>query len=90
MGLEIEIVDPAHPLFGRRFPLVAVSHSSPGARHAMVAYRKDVLLRIPVTATNLFPTPQHLAMAKISLDSVIELVELTSQLGISSPEVGTI
>jgi len=59
-------------------------------RNVLVVYRKDVLLRIPVTATSLFPAPRPLQMAKISLDAVIELVDLTRQLGISSPEGGTV
>jgi hypothetical protein len=56
----------------------------------MLAYKKDVLVRIPVSATSLFPVPQSLARAKISLDAVVELIDLARQLGISSPEGSTI
>ena len=70
---EIEVVDPAHPLYGRRFPLVSLSHSPRGLPQALVTYQRDILVRIPVSATNLSPAPQLLFKTKISFDAACEL-----------------
>jgi hypothetical protein len=87
---EVEVVDPAHPLYGQRFPLISVSLSARGSRQALVAYQKDILLRIPVDATNLCAHPQTLTKTKLSLDAVSELLELARQLGISPKKGGSI
>jgi hypothetical protein len=50
---EIEVTDPAHPLFGRRFTVVSVSHPPQRPGHVLVAYRDFMRLRIPVQATSL-------------------------------------
>ena len=76
------MVDAAHPLFGRRFPVISLSHSPRGSRQVLVAYQKDILLRIPVCATNLFAEPPPLIKTKLSFDAVSELLELARQLGI--------
>ncbi len=49
----IEVTDPAHPLFGRRFPVLSISHPPQRPGHVFVAYRDGMRLRIPVSATNL-------------------------------------
>jgi hypothetical protein len=63
---------------------VSLSDSSQGSRQALVAYQKDILIRIPVQATNLSTIPLLLSEAKVSFDAVRELLDLASQLGISS------
>src|SRR5262249_2086330 len=50
---EIEVTDPSHPLFGRRFTVVSVSHPPQRPGHVVVAYRDFMRLRIPVPATSL-------------------------------------
>ena len=45
---EIEVTDPTHPLFGRRFPLRSVSAPAHGAGHVFVAYRGHMTLRLPL------------------------------------------
>jgi hypothetical protein len=87
---EVEVVDPAHPLYGRRFLLVSLSHSHRGPRQALVTYQRDILLRIPVSATSLFPAPQRLSKTKVSFDAVSELLDLARQLGIFFEEGGPI
>ena len=77
------MVDSAHPLYGRRFPLISLSHSPQGSHQAMVAYQKDILIRIPVCATSLCAEPPLLSKTKLSFDAVSELLDLAKQLGIS-------
>jgi len=84
------VVDAAHPLYGRRFPLISLSHSSRGSRQALVAYQKDILIRIPVGATNLCALPPNLTKTKLSFDAVSELLDLARQLGISPEKGGAI
>src|SRR5438067_6767072 len=50
---EIEVVDPTHPLFGRRFPLISVSSPLHGPGHVLVSHRGYMTLRLPVTSTTL-------------------------------------
>jgi hypothetical protein len=63
---------------------VSLSDSSKGAPYALAAYQKDVLIRIPVMATNLSAIAPLLSEAKISFDAVRELLDLANQLGILS------
>jgi hypothetical protein len=50
---EIEVTDPTHPLFGRRFSVLSISHPPHRPGHVLVAYRDFMRLRIPVQATGL-------------------------------------
>jgi len=84
------VVDAAHPLYGRRFPLISLSRSPRGSRQALVAYQKDILIRIPVCATSLCAEPPNLSKTKLSFDAVSELLELAKQLGISPKKGGAI
>ena len=87
---ELEVVDAAHPLYGRRFPLISLSHSPGGSQNALVAYQKDILIRIPVSATSLCDQPTSLTKTKLSLDAVSELLDLARQLGIYPHKGGAI
>ena len=51
----VEVVDPTHPLYGRRFPLARTSSTLTGPGYAWVVYRDFMQLRIPLAATNLLP-----------------------------------
>lgn len=50
---EIEVTDPTHPLFGARFSLISISNPPIGEAHAFVQYRDYVILKIPISATEL-------------------------------------
>ncbi|MDJ0682390.1 MAG: hypothetical protein QNJ18_21325, partial [Xenococcaceae cyanobacterium MO_167.B52] len=75
---EIEIIDPMHPLFGRKFEVISLSHSGQELGSAIVKYQGYMRLRIPLSATQLTPSIQYLG-TKITRDSVSELVTLASQ-----------
>jgi hypothetical protein len=44
----------------------------------LVVYRDDVFLRVPVSATNLYPSTPKLPLAKLSTESIRDFVRLTS------------
>ena len=50
---EIEVIDPTHPLFGHRFPLISVSSPLQGPGNVLVSYREYMTLRLPAPSTTL-------------------------------------
>lgn len=71
----VEVTDPCHPLFRRRFELFSPGVPSPHASLVTVLYRDPIRLRIPVAATNLAPSRQR-PVSKLTLAAVTELVTL--------------
>ena len=73
---EVEVTDPTHPLFGRRFEILSV-HDSPGlVGYVHVSYCSHMHIRIEVRATNLAPFPRPKPPAtKLTSQAVIELAE---------------
>lgn len=69
------MTDPAHPLFGQRFPIRSVSSPLQGAGHVLVAYRDYMVLRIPTEATNL-AEPRPASKTKLTRPAIEELVAL--------------
>ena len=76
--IEIEVTDPTHPLFGRRFPVRQIGDTQRGATHVFVAYREYMTLRIPLHMTTLIPI-RPATPTKLTLDAVQELVSLAEQ-----------
>jgi len=75
---EIEIIDPAHPLFGRSFSVISVARQ-PKGENVSVRYKERMLLRIPILATNLsIPNPYKIR-TKLSLSSVEEFLEIAKE-----------
>src|SRR5215212_6322301 len=74
---QITVTDPTHPLFGRCFTLAAVTGSAAGG-HALVVYRGDIRLKLPIEATSLSPAPPP-ASSKLSLGAIRDLIRLASQ-----------
>ena len=74
--IEIEVTDPTHPLFGRRFP--RLSSHPPMATHVFVAYQGYMVLRIPRAATNLLPQPPRIPTTLTS-HAMTELISLAKQ-----------
>ena len=72
---EIEVVDPTHPLFGRRFPLISVSSPLHGPSHVLVSYREYMTLRLPVTATTLAAS-RPVSSIKLTHAAVKELMTI--------------
>jgi hypothetical protein len=74
---RVMITDPAHPLFRREFVLAAVRGSVVNG-HAVVVYRGDTLVRVPVSATDLRPASPRQPTSKLSLQAIRDLVRLAA------------
>jgi hypothetical protein len=61
---------------------VSLSHSPQGSRQALVTYQRDILLRIPLSATNLSVPRPALSNAKVTFEAVTELIDLARQMKI--------
>jgi hypothetical protein len=75
---EIEVTDPRHPLFGRRFEVFSLGTSARSTGFVTVIYRDPIRLRIPLSATHLAP-PRQGPVSKFTLAAVTELVTLAQQ-----------
>jgi len=52
---QVEVVDPTHPLFGRRFRLVAVTRALHSGGFARVEYQPGIAMQLPLSVTSLGP-----------------------------------
>ena len=76
---EIEITDRAHPLHGRRFPLLSASGSLRTAGYVWVEYRPGILLMLPIPATSLQPAAARDIATKLCLEALEDLVALAGE-----------
>jgi hypothetical protein len=76
---EVEVTDPTHPLFGRRFRVVSISHPPHRPGHVTVAYREGMRLRLPVVATNLILGSVSLSRTKLTRDALRDLLSLLKE-----------
>src|SRR5437764_5053468 len=72
---EIEVSDPTHPLFGRRFPVISVSSPLSGPGSVFVSYRDYMVLRLPLASTTLASSRPVLS-TKLTHDAIKELVTI--------------
>ncbi len=72
------MTDPAHPLFGRRFPVLTVSASPQTGGYVFVSYRQGLVLRIERAATQLAP-PRLAGRTKLTAAALEELVALARE-----------
>jgi hypothetical protein len=75
---DVEVTDPTHPLFGRRFPLLSVSSRPNAVGYVYVSYREYMILRIPKDATNLAPA-QSTLQTKLTVDAVEQLISVAEE-----------
>lgn len=81
---EIEVTDPRHPLWGRRFSIVPIdSHTRMGSKCVYVSYQ-DMVLRLPIAVTNLVP-PRPTLSSKLTLAAIEELISLAEQWEVLCP-----
>ncbi|WP_208245786.1 hypothetical protein J4T87_0021310 (plasmid) [Rhizobium sp. T1473] len=73
---RITVTDRTHPLYGRDFVLAAGPSSVGPFRQLLVVYRDDVFLKIPISATNLYPSAPDVPSAKLSTASVRDFIRL--------------
>ena len=75
---EIEVTDPRHPLYGRRFSVLSLATTPTSAGSLTVSYRDYMRLRIAFSATSLALHRQP-SGAKLTLAAVTELVTQANQ-----------
>jgi hypothetical protein len=83
---EVEVTDPTHPLFGRRFALLSTRPRPHSVGYLFVGYRDTMVLRISQTATNVVsPPPASTSMSKLTLHAITELMSLAAQCEVLCP-----
>ena len=86
---EVEVTDPTHPLFGRRFPVLSVSRQTRDSAVVFVAYRDTMRLRIPVSSTSLAACQVRPLRTKWTREAVRELLSLVTEGDTSCRSPGT-
>ena len=83
---EVEVTDPGHPLFGRRFALVSTCPRPHSVGYIFVAYRDTMVLRIPQAATSLVtPPPEPQPLTKLTSHAITELISFAEQCEVLCP-----
>jgi hypothetical protein len=72
----ITVIDPRHPLCGRTFTLVAITHHAQLGRCCVVWLRPHVERLVPVQATNLAFDPNDISPSPLSLAAVEQLLRV--------------
>src|SRR5499427_668211 len=72
----ITVLDPRHPMYGRTFPLVAITHHSQLGRCCVVWLQPHVERFIPVQATNLAFDPNAISPSPLSIAAVEHLLRV--------------
>ena len=81
----ITVTDPTHPLYGRDFILAAGVNCVGPHRQLLVVYRDDVFLKIPISATNLYPSAPPLPSSKLSAASIRDFIRLVNSAKTQEP-----
>ena len=73
------MTDPSHPLYGRRFPILSISHPPQRPGHVVVAYRGFMRLRLPVQATSLIADNGRRLRTTFTRAALLELLALAKE-----------
>jgi len=76
---EIEVTDPTHPLYGRRFSVRSITRQPHSPGFVFVAYREVVTLRIPLPATNLASDSRRVPGTKLTSVAIQEFLSLVQE-----------
>jgi hypothetical protein len=71
---EVEVTDPRHPLYRRRFRLLSVVQGQRSVGFVFVEYRLDICLTIPLSATSLQAVVTDKVPTKLSLEALGDLL----------------
>jgi hypothetical protein len=75
----IEVIDPTHPLCGRRFHVLRLFRAARGEGFAEVRYREDLRLRIPLNSTDRSAAPVGHSRTKLTLEVIQQLIALVKE-----------
>ena len=76
---EVEVIDPRHPLYRRRFRLLSVVQSQRSAGFVSVEYCLDISLNLPISATSLQAVFTHNVPTKLSLEALGDLLAVAGE-----------
>ena len=83
---EVEVTDPRHPLYGRRFALLSTRPRPHSVGYIFVAYRDTMVLRISQAATSLVtPPPESPPLTKLTSHAITELISFAEQCEVLCP-----
>ncbi len=83
---EVEVTDPGHPLYGRRFALRSTRPRPHSVGSLFVAYRDTMVLRIPQAATSLVTLPlASQPLTKLTSHAITELIAFAEQCEVLGP-----
>ena len=83
---EVEVTDPTHPLYGRRFALLSTRPRPHSVGSIFVAYRNTMVLRLPHAATSLVAVPpESESKTKLTSHAVTELISFAEQCEVLCP-----
>ena len=78
-GDFVEVTDPTHPLFQRKFRLLAVSRSICGTAQVTVQYRNELTLRLPQQSTSLSGLAGITVRSKLTAAAVRDLLAFVTE-----------
>ncbi len=88
--VEVEIIDPTHPLFGRRFRLIAVTKTLALGACARVECRPGTPLVLPLGVTSLSLSPAgERRRTKLTPEALAELVAVAGESEAACPSTPT-
>jgi hypothetical protein len=79
------VTDPAHPLYGRRFRIISVSHPPQRPGHVIAAYRDFMRLRLPILSTSLAPCHASPPRTKLTRTALLDLLALAQECAAPCP-----
>ena len=83
---EVEVTDPTHPLFGRRFALLSTRPRPHSVGYIFVVYRSTMVLRLPHAATSLVAAPpESESRTKLTSHAITELISFAEQCEVLCP-----
>ena len=83
---EVEVTDPGHPLYGRRFALLSTRPRPHSVGYIFVTYRDTMVLRIPQAATSLVTLPlEPQPLTKLTSHAITELISFAEQCEVLCP-----
>ena len=72
---DIEVIDPTHPLFGRRFRLLSIARGTCSDSCGRVQWRFGLTLLVPLEVTNLgLRKEQRTMRTRLSIEALEDLV----------------
>jgi hypothetical protein len=75
----VEVTDPTHPLFQRKFQLLSVSRGACGTVHVTVLYRGDLAIRLPQHCTNLSGLARTTIRSRLTAAAVRDLLAFVKE-----------